>query len=506
MDVSNLLEQLVVSHDDSYEGIHSSPEPPLPVEHESTSIHSLPVELLEIIFTMTHRAWLLSTIHPQLLTINPTLPRNSIWDTLMRQFSLFPHVPASVCRLWREIITSTPHFWTRPVILVDSPASLTAQLTLFLKRSRQLPIVVAIVRRSYDGGYDPNERWRVAAVMNVLARNLHHFQDIYFHVTQSSSLPPMSTFFQSTAPHLVSIAMHCDMDDGVNVCVPPIPSRPDLPSPPLFSLKLDGRNFVTMCRNPSVWIGKFSFLKSLTIERLAFIGDELISLECAFIAIACLPLLSSLVLRDVTFLLTSPATRIPGAQRLKLGVSEVHLEDLEDDVIKGIHSIAHLSPTHLMLKNVSINEFPEVPCTTFLELADLRDDQDLEDFLTFWDGEVLSLRGCPSFDDNLLGLFEAEIVPPYHIAPSLRALHIEDCENFTGKALRRMVERRRDFAMREENRGLGFVCIEDVYVCGVGPTVLEEEDERWLRGNVRNFHWGLEEGNDVPRITMVYDD
>ena len=132
-----------------------------------------------------------------------------------------------------------------------------------------------------------------------------------------------------------------------------------------------------------MWVGK-----SLTIERLAFIedGDHLITLECAFTAIACLPLPSFFLLRDVTSL-RSP-TRIPGAQqRLKLGMSDLHLKDLEDDVIKGIHSIAHLSPSHLTLKNVSMNEFWEVPCTTFLELADLRDDQDLEDFSTFWDGE-----------------------------------------------------------------------------------------------------------------------
>ena len=46
-----------------------------------------------------------------------------------------------------------------------------------------------------------------------------------------------------------------------------------------------------------------------------------------------------------------------------------------------------------------------------------------------------------------------------------------------------MVEARRDFAMREENKHLGFACITDVYV-------LEEEDAMWLRRNVRNFNWG----------------
>ena len=61
------------------------------------------------------------------------------------------------------------------------------------------------------------------------------------------------------------------------------------------------------------------------------------------------------------------------------------------------------------------------------------------------------------------------------MAPSLRELHIQNCENFTGAALRKMVEARRDFAMREENKHLGFACMSDVYVCGAGP-VLEEED------------------------------
>ena len=99
-----------------------------------------------------------------------------------------------------------------------------------------------------------------------------------------------------------------------------------------------------------------------------------------------------------------------------------------------------------------------------------------------------------------MGLFEAEISPPYHIAPSLRELHIQDCENFMGAALRKMVEARGDFAVREENKHLGFACISDVYVGGAGP-VLEEEDERWLRGNVTNFNW-----DDFPRITRVYDE
>ena len=149
----------------------------------------------------------------------------------MRQFSLFPHAPASACRHWRDIITTTAHFWTRVVILVDYPASLKRQLSLFLKKSRHLPIVVAIVRRSYDLGYDANKRWRVAAVMDVLGRNLHRFQDIYFHVNQSSSLPLMTGFFQGPARHLVSITVHYDMDDGLNVCDTPHLSLRGLTNP-----------------------------------------------------------------------------------------------------------------------------------------------------------------------------------------------------------------------------------------------------------------------------------
>ena len=47
--------------------------------------------------------------------------------------------------------------------------------------------------------------------------------------------------------------------------------------------------------------------------------------------------------------------------------------------------------------------------------------------------------------------------------------------------MRKMVEVRRDFAVREENKHLGFACTTDVCVCGAGP-VLEEEGARWLRG------------------------
>jgi len=140
-------------------------------------------------------------------------------------------------------------------------------------------------------------------------------------------------------------------------------------------------------------------------------------------------------------------------------MSHLHLEDLECDIIKGIHSITHLSPFHLTLKNVSITQFQEVPCITFLKLTDLQDNQDLEDFSTFRDGEAFTIRGHSSFDNKLMGLFEVEISPPYHIAPSLHELHTQDCKNFMEVVLRKMVKVRRDFAMHEENKHLGFACI-----------------------------------------------
>ena len=259
--------------------------------------------------------------------------------------------------------------------------------------------------------------------------------------------------------------------------------------PPPRPFKLDGRIFMTICRNPSVWVGKFSFLKSLTIERLAFTedGDDLITLECAFIAIACLPLLSSLVLRDVTFL-RSP-NRIPGAQqRLKLGMSDTprrprNRRDQRDALRRTPLSIPP-HPQERLHKRVSGSSVHYVPRAR--RPAGRSGPRRLFNLLG-WGGP--SIRGCSSFDDNLMGLLEAEISPPYHITRSLRELLIEDCENFTGAALRKMVEARRDFAMREENKHLGFACISDVYVGGAGP-VLEEEGARWLRGNVRNFNWG----------------
>ena len=481
------------------------------------TIDSLPFEILSAIFDIVHQDWLMYALHPELYTMQPVELRSRSWKGLMKLLYQFPYIPAAVCHYWRSIIASTPKYWTRSVIFVDTkdPLSSLSNLLTLLKHSRNLPVSVAVVRKSYNIMYDKEEGINVYLYMDVLLRNLHRIQDLYFHVNQSSSLPSIIKFIQRHRPvSLARLALHCDIDDGDNtddtfrLSVSSIKGTRSA----LTNLKIDGRNFMTIARNPTMWALTLSRLTSLTLERVQYSDRPRrnIPFNAAIEFISKLPRLEVLTIRDVLFEV-SPV--VQGSPLSEITISDLILEDLGDGVLKTIFDRVLFKPSYMLLRNVLIDELPRIPQPNYLELCEIPIDQDLEDFLCFWDGEVLAVRSCLGFDDNLLALFQAEISPPFHVmlSPSLRELHIQDCTEFSSKALRSMVQARKGFTERPDNADLtGLACITDVYVCGLGP-VLEPEDAVWLRKNLKTFVWStiqanggschLEHHSSVPLMT-----
>ena len=467
---------------------------------DQTTIHSLPLELLGNIFEEVYQDWLLFALHPELYSSQPASLRSRSWQGLMKLMLQFPYTPAAVCRLWRDVITSTPKFWTRGVAFVDTkdPLAALSGLRRVLEYSRDLPVIVAIVRKSYNLRYDKEEGINVSLIMDVLLPNIHRFQDMYFHLNQSSSLPPILHFIkQNRPPTLSRLALHCDVDDGENLdgsggnALGMIKHTRSA----LTTLKVDGRNLLSICDNPSLWSLVFTNLKCLTLERLqpSDIHQRNLSLASTVEFVSKLPNLEVLTIRDVVFEVSS---RIPGMPNPTITVSDLILEDLSDGVVKSFFDHATIAPTYMLMRNVPIDELPQIPQPLYLELSEISTDQDLEDFLCFWDGEVLALRSCNGFDDNLLGIFQAEIAPPYHVmlSPSLRELHIQDCPQFTANALRSMIQARKEFVQRPENKHLGLTYISEVFVCGMGP-ILSEEDARWFRSNLKTFIWSTIQGD-----------
>lgn len=454
-----------------------------------TSIHHLPTELLDIIFKLAHAEWLMFTLHPELYSSQPHGLRARSWKGLMQLFCQFPYTPAAVCRLWRQIIVATPIFWTRPVVFVDGKDPLDSLHTLraFIHRSGDLPLILAVVRKDYNITQDLQEGMNVSLFLDLVFANLGRLNDVYFHVHQSSSLPSISRFryHRSITPALTRLAMHSDCDDGENcdTSIPQFKAACHWP-PSLTNLKIDGRNFISVANEPLRWSIVLSRLKSLAIERLDRHGEQL-SLPGTLDLLSRLPELEVLSIRDVTF---EPSIRLPGTTPVLIDITDLILEDLDQDAIKHLFDQAFFNPTYLLLRNIPIDSLPHVPQPVFLELASIPIDNDIEDLLCFWDGEVLAIRDCPGFSDSILSLFAEEISPPYHICPSLREIHIQDCTNFTGQGLRRMADMRMDLASRRENKELRLTHISDIFVSGCGP-VLEQEDATWLRTRMKSFVW-----------------
>lgn len=454
-----------------------------------TTIHSLPIEVLDLIFQTAHADWLMFTLHPELYSSQPSCLRARSWKGLMRLFCKFPYTPAAVCSRWRDLIHDTPIYWTRPVVFVDArdPLSSLANLRAFIQRSKDLPLILAVVRKDYNTASDLQEGINVSLFMDIILANLHRFNDIYFHVCKSSSLPSIARFQYeaSSRPNLHRLALHCDVDDGPShdQGIPRFLASSHWP-PSLTTLKIDGRNFISLTEEPYTWSIALSALKTLTIERLDRTND-ILSLWDTLQFLARLPELEVLTIRDVAF---DTSGRVPGSPSIQVEVMDLILEDLSRDVVKHLFDMATFTPTYLLLRNIPIDDLPHVPQPIYLELVDVPIDQDIEDFLCFWDGEVLAIRDCQGFNDGILSLFAEEVSPPYHICPTLRELHIQNCINFSGRGLRRMAEMRMDFASRRENESLNLSHISRVFVSGTGP-VLEAEDAVWFRSHLKAFVW-----------------
>lgn len=78
-----------------------------------------------------------------------------------------------------------------------------------LEYSRDLPIIMAVFRKSYIIAYAKEDGMDVSLFMDVLLPNLHRFQDIYFYLNQSSSLPFILYFIKQNQPPTPDTGQTC---------------------------------------------------------------------------------------------------------------------------------------------------------------------------------------------------------------------------------------------------------------------------------------------------------
>jgi hypothetical protein len=118
---------------------------------------NLPAELLMMIFKL---------VYDQETKTSKFLDSPKWIEKDIMSSSLFPYAIASVCSLWKDVMSLVPDFWTRVVVLVDSPSILPS---VVISWSRDLPIDLIITRKDSEHSVDTQqERTQAVSIMKTL--------------------------------------------------------------------------------------------------------------------------------------------------------------------------------------------------------------------------------------------------------------------------------------------------------------------------------------------------
>lgn len=127
--------------------------------------------------------------------------------------SFFPYNLASVCDCWKDILSSTPEFWTTVVLFLDAESTPLETAQRYFKWSRELPIDVFMTRRQefcmspevaeiMDGWMVTGERETVHQNMQALIPNFDRCRTLHIDVTINTALPIFLSYLSNKTPLL----------------------------------------------------------------------------------------------------------------------------------------------------------------------------------------------------------------------------------------------------------------------------------------------------------------
>lgn len=224
------------------------------------SLASLPSELLVIIFRnifssrystcSSSSCYICFRIGPNHVAWGPTQSFNPSDPTL------FPFALAAVLPHWRDVLSTVPEYWTRPVFfLVGTTADIdVAEILMY---SKDLPLEVYVTRRAFppvddvaDQGKDKGAQEkarRMRQVMDALKPHLSRCQYIFIHTFRSSFLLSLRHDFSRDCPFLTQLKLECSVDDGLNIFAHDQHlSSEQFTCPAIYTLLVDGPTFVRL--------------------------------------------------------------------------------------------------------------------------------------------------------------------------------------------------------------------------------------------------------------------
>lgn len=505
------------------------------------TLASLPTELLSIIFRNVFASQYSTCSSSSCYTCFRIGLNHVAWGPTQSfnpsDPTLFPFALAAVLPHWREVLSTVPEYWTRPVFFLDG-ATADIDVAEILMYSKNLPLEVYVTRRTFPhegdiagqehaGGARVEAR-RMCEVMDKLKPHLSRCQYIFIHTLRSSSLPSLRHDFSSHCPFLTQLKLECNIDDGLNILVHDqhLPSE-QFTCPVIYTLLIDGPNFreIVMKGHKTWWINAFKSVRTLRIQNLTATSGAPVqyvpALEC--ISMSALPYLSTLVLSNVAFD-NAPTARVnPGVPYYTFALNMLILSSMSFSFLSHFFQYSFLGDLYnIRLEACGTTQedqtnthiYTPLPTTFSLTLQNLSHPRHLIELLRTWNGRRLNLVSCPGFDDSVLEMMQEPLDSTTTLfgCPHLSVLYLSDCTNFTPAGLINMLYARNgtcEFDADNEvasapatgpviggtGAGDGGV-IELVTVTGNAPTLTNSERRDFEKINVIHWKSGSVEGDD----------
>jgi len=187
-----------------------------------------------------------------------------------------------------------------------------------------------------------------------------------------------------------------------------------------------------------------------------------------------------------------------------LDTSELRLTNLESNIVDEIFSATDINTEQVTITGCALDNVENVPYSFCLHLEDIPSHVNLVDYLRDWDGEVLFVNRCLSFDDRVL----TELTAPrarsqdqgqdqnpgtanntHFLASGISELSINDCPNISVGALMNLIYVRKEYAASRpwlDNEPP----ISRLFVGGQG-TRFRRWHVEWFRENMEEFLYCL---------------
>ncbi|CAA7265262.1 unnamed protein product [Cyclocybe aegerita] len=388
----------------------------------------------------------------------------------------YPHHLAGVCEHFHDILLDSPRLWTTIVVFLDFELIETiSDLKMSLRFSQDFPLDVSVdhwLKSIRDRGFCDDENIASRAVIKILRLHFHRCRTIEYSAVLGTSLPSPSRDLSALSSTLESLILKCKFDDehpnGILFGEDPAPIL-DLASSPLMNLEdlyLSGYTVMDACRNAPQLVQAAQATLILRDYQATRSGEPAKQIVPHLLkALTHAPPRHIFWSRDVV-LYDIDVSHWQAGMLYKpfcmQGVATLTLTGLEGGTMSNLLDYVDFSDASLL--TVTRCHIPEgvrrFGYGEQLHLDDLRGWPDLVDLLEEWNGLHLSIMRHAGPLDLILRLLAKRRKAG---KCSMNELLLDDCTNFSVRAMKRLCKSRRPTDM------------DNVAVCGIGPVISTEE-------------------------------